>query len=77
MAALAVALLAAGAAVGWFAARGVMGRVNRINALADRVAAGDLSARLPGPRSNDEFGLLETHFQAMLDGHGSLYTPFR
>ena len=67
MAALAVALLAAGAAVGWFAARGVMGRVNRINALADRVAAGDLSARLPGPRSNDEFGLLETHVHAMLD----------
>ena len=67
MAALAVALLAAGAAVGWFAARGVMGRVNRINALADRVAAGELSARLPGPRSNDEFGLLETHVHAMLD----------
>jgi signal transduction histidine kinase len=67
MAALAVALLAAGAVVGWLGARSVMARVNRINALADRVAAGELSARLPGLRSPDEFGLLETHVHAMLD----------
>ena len=44
-----------------------MGRIGRVNALADRVAAGDLSARLPGPRAPDEFGLLETHVHAMLD----------
>jgi signal transduction histidine kinase len=67
MAGLGVALLAAGALVGWFAARIVMGRIGRINALADRVAAGDLSARLDGLRSHDEFGLLETHVHAMLD----------
>lgn len=61
------ALLVAGALVGGLAARGVMGRINRINALADRVAEGALDARLPGPRSDDEFGLLETHVHAMLD----------
>ncbi len=64
---LTLGMLAAGAAVGWWAARGVMGRIARVNALADRVAAGDLAARLPGPASADEFGLLETHVHAMLD----------
>jgi signal transduction histidine kinase len=61
------ALLVAGSAVGWLAARSVMARINRINSLADRVAEGQLDARLPGPRSDDEFGLLETHVHAMLD----------
>jgi hypothetical protein len=61
------ALLVAGGVFGWFAARTVMGRINRINALADRVADGVLDARLPGARSDDEFGLLETHVHAMLD----------
>jgi signal transduction histidine kinase len=61
------ALLVAGALVGWLAARSVMTRINRINALADRVADGQLDARLPGPRTDDEFGLLETHVHAMLD----------
>lgn len=61
------ALLVAGSAVGWLAARSVMGRINRINALADQVAEGALDARLPGVRSEDEFGLLETHVHAMLD----------
>jgi len=64
---LTLALLAAGAGVGILAARGVMGRIGRINALADRVAAGELEARLPGARSHDEFGLLESHVHAMLD----------
>jgi signal transduction histidine kinase len=64
---LTLGMLAAGAAVGWSAARSVMGRITRINALADRVAAGALDARLPGPRAEDEFGLLETHVHAMLD----------
>ncbi len=67
MAALGVALLVAGAVVGALAARSVMGRIGRVNALADRVAAGDLAARLPGLRSHDEFGLLEIHVHAMLD----------
>lgn len=62
-----LAMIAAGAAVGWLAARNPMARIASLNALADRVAAGDLSARLPGPRSADEFGLLETHVHAMLD----------
>ena len=60
-------MLAAGAVVGWWAARGVMGRIGRVNALADRVALGDLAARLTGPPTPDEFGLLETHVHAMLD----------
>ena len=61
------ALLVAGGVVGGLAARSVMARINRINALADRVAEGQLDARLPGDRSDDEFGLLETHVHAMLD----------
>ena len=67
MAALAVGLMVAGALTGWLAARSVMARLGRINDLADRVAAGDLAARLPGPRSPDEFGLLESHVHGMLD----------
>lgn len=67
MLALLAALLVAGGLVGWLAARTVMARIDRINALADRVAEGQLDARLPGPRSDDEFGLLETHVHAMLD----------
>jgi signal transduction histidine kinase len=61
------ALVVAGAGVGWLAARSVMRRIGRINDLADRVADGALDARLPGPRSDDEFGLLETHVHGMLD----------
>ncbi len=64
---LLAALLVAGALVGWLAARSVMTRINRINTLADKVAEGQLDARLPGPRTPDEFGLLETHVHAMLD----------
>ncbi|WP_112311580.1 sensor histidine kinase [Pseudogemmobacter bohemicus] len=69
---LALALLAAAALVGWVAARQVMGRIGRLNRLADQVAAGDLEARLPGPRRADEFGLLETHMHHMLDRIASL-----
>jgi signal transduction histidine kinase len=44
-----------------------MGRINRINALADRVADGR-SGRAPARTAHpDEFGLLETHVHAMLD----------
>ncbi len=64
---LLAALLVAGALVGWLAAHSVMTKINRLNTLADRVADGALDARLPGPRSPDEFGLLETHVHAMLD----------
>lgn len=64
---LLAAMLVAGGVVGWLAARSVMGRIGRINDLADRVAEGELEARLPGDRSGDEFGLLETHVHGMLD----------
>jgi signal transduction histidine kinase len=64
-------VLVAAAGTGWLAARWVMGRIGRVNALADRVAAGDLTARLPGARSADEFGLLEAHVHTMLDRIGA------
>ena len=64
---LLAALLVAGGVVGWLAARSVIGRIGRVNDLADRVAEGELDARLPGIRSDDEFGLLESHVHAMLD----------
>jgi signal transduction histidine kinase len=64
---VAAGLVAASLAAGFLTARLVLGRIDRLNRLADRVAAGDLAARLPGPRSADEFGALETHVHAMLD----------
>ena len=64
---LLAASLAAGGLFGWLSARSVMGRIGRINDLADKVAEGELDARLPGERSADEFGLLETHVHSMLD----------
>ncbi|WP_323766244.1 HAMP domain-containing sensor histidine kinase [Marinovum sp.] len=64
---MALALLAMAALTGGFVSRLVLRRIDRVNALADRVAAGDLSARLPGVRSADEFGALEDHVHAMLD----------
>jgi signal transduction histidine kinase len=67
MALVTALMLAVGAGVGWIAARRVLSRIDRVNALADRVAAGDLSARLPGPAAADEFGRLETRVHAMLD----------
>ncbi|MEO5613378.1 MAG: ATP-binding protein [Cypionkella sp.] len=67
IAVLSLVLIAAGALIGTLAAKSVMTRITRLNTLADQVASGDLTARLPGPRSPDEFGLLETHVHAMLD----------
>jgi len=64
---VALALVALGLVAGWLTARAVLGRIGRLNALAGRVAGGDLSARLPGPRSRDEFGALESHVHDMLD----------
>ncbi|OWU86635.1 hypothetical protein ATO6_07615 [Oceanicola sp. 22II-s10i] len=64
---VAAGLSALALVAGWLVARAVVGRIHRVNTLADRVAEGDLSARLPDPRGSDEFGALETHFNAMLD----------
>ncbi|MCR8724198.1 sensor histidine kinase [Frigidibacter sp. ROC022] len=60
-------MVLAALAAGWVVARLVLRRIERLNGLADRVAAGDLAARLPGPRSHDEFGALEGHVHQMLD----------
>ncbi|WP_010142108.1 sensor histidine kinase [Oceanicola sp. S124] len=64
---VAAGLVALSLLAGWLTSRWVLARIGRINRLADRVAEGDLSARLPGARPDDEFGLLETHVHAMLD----------
>lgn len=64
---VAAALVALALLAGWLTSRWVLARIARVNRLADQVAAGDLSARLPGPRAGDEFGTLETHVHAMLD----------
>ena len=64
---VALGLVALSLIAGWLVSRATLGRIARVNALADRVAAGDLSARLPGPRSADEFGALEAHVHQMLD----------
>ncbi|WP_375186461.1 ATP-binding protein [Pseudooceanicola sp.] len=64
---VALGLVALSLIAGWLVSSATLGRIARINALADRVAAGDLSARLPGPRSRDEFGALEAHVHQMLD----------
>jgi len=59
--------LGVGLGAGYWASRRVMARIDRVNGLADRVAGGEVSARLPGARSADEFGRLEAHIHAMLD----------
>lgn len=64
---VALALVAVSLLAGWGISRAVLGRIGRLNALADRVAAGDLSARLPAPARQDEFALLQDHIHAMLD----------
>ncbi|MBY6046254.1 sensor histidine kinase [Vannielia litorea] len=70
--ATALVLVALSLVAGWLASRFVMRRIDRLNRLADQVAAGDLSARLPGPRADDEFGALERHIHTMLDRIGHL-----
>lgn len=47
--------------------RVVMDRIIRINKLADRVAQGEVTARLPPPVMHDEYALLERHIHGMLD----------
>lgn len=64
---VALVLTVVALAAGFLTARLVMRRIDRLNGLADRVAAGDLAARLPGERRADEFGALEGHVHAMLD----------
>jgi signal transduction histidine kinase len=54
-------------AAGWGVSRAVLGRIGRLNALADEVAEGNLSARLPAPRGQDEFAVLQDHVHNMLD----------
>lgn len=64
---MALALVGMAAVTGGFVSRLVLRRIDAVNDLADRVAGGDLAARLPGVRSPDEFGALEDHMHSMLD----------
>lgn len=68
IAALALAFAAFGAfVVGPLASRGLLARVDAINAACDQVRAGDLSTRAPGAEIDDEFGALARHVNAMLE----------
>lgn len=63
----AVVMVALSLLAGGLVSRLVITRIDRVNKLADRVAAGELGARIDGVRSADEFGRLETHVHEMLD----------
>jgi two-component system OmpR family sensor kinase len=60
----ALAALAAAALAAWLVARGVSSRVRRLEAVADRVAQGDLTARFP-IESRDELGQLAMTLEQM------------
>lgn len=47
--------------------RGILARIERVNAVARAVEAGDLAARVPEAGRADEFGRLAAHVNAMLD----------
>ncbi len=60
-------VLAVSGAAAMIANAAVLKRIKRINTLADRVATGDLSARLEPQQAKDEYALLERHIHQMLD----------
>ncbi|MBA83777.1 sensor histidine kinase [Thalassobius sp. S69A] len=64
---VALGLLGVSLLAGWGVSRAVLGRIGRLNRLADQVAEGDLSARLPRPATQDEFATLQDHIHNMLD----------
>ncbi len=59
----ALAALAAGVGIG----RWLLGRIERVNAVARAVEAGDLAARVGAPPGDDEFADLARNFDAALD----------
>lgn len=59
----ALAALIAGVLIG----RWLLARIERVNATARAVEAGDLAARAPGAERDDEFGELAANFNAALD----------
>ncbi|MGZ8363855.1 MAG: ATP-binding protein [Caulobacteraceae bacterium] len=63
--------------VGPWAGRGMLRRVQAINAVCDRVRGGDLAARAPGEETGDEFGALAGHINAMLERTAALVLGLR
>jgi signal transduction histidine kinase len=74
--ALALAALSA-FVVGPWASRRILRRVTAVNQACDRVRTGDLSARAPYAETNDEFGALARHVNAMLERIDSLVLGLR
>ncbi|MEM9681968.1 MAG: HAMP domain-containing sensor histidine kinase [Pseudomonadota bacterium] len=63
----AVLTLAIGGAGGWFVARRIVRRIERINLLCHEVGPQGLGGRLPETGPNDEFGELSQNINGMLD----------
>lgn len=63
--------------VGPWASRRILKRVSAVNEACDRVRAGDFNARAPGEETNDEFGALAGHVNAMLGRIASLVVGLR
>lgn len=63
--------------VGPWASRRILRRVSAVNEACDRVKAGDLAARAPDADTNDEFGALAGHVNAMLERIGNLVVGLR
>jgi signal transduction histidine kinase len=63
--------------VGPWASRRILRRVSAVNEACDRVKAGDFNARAPGEETNDEFGALAGHVNAMLGRIASLVVGLR
>lgn len=66
-----------GLVVGPWASRRILRRVSAVNEACDRVKAGDFNARAPGEETNDEFGALAGHVNAMLERIGTLVVGLR
>lgn len=73
----AVLTLAIGSIGGWFIARRIVRRIDRINALCRQVGPEGLGGRLPETGPNDEFGQLSRNINGMLERISELMTLTR
>ena len=70
---LAGAIVVASLIAGWFFVNNFLWRINRINRLAETVARGDITARLPKSEAQDEFAVMDQHINEMLDRLNALH----